>query len=344
MDEPNNDIDTETLQAQIDLSMAYAQNLITSWLPTSSSLTQSSSRAAEAETELQALLRRPPRLGVGAPIPETSAPAQARLKRQLEGGKKHGTEVMKNGVPSTTAKKEEEEDSAEKSRVPTIRKRQRVDPFEPGGKKKHKKEKEREREVAMMMTTMMTTKEAKVATAAEGSRKQLGTKKKKKKKTVPTSEGRWQGREERVVLEAPPDGESRLVDSHDINILQDEDSVMSILPSLDESQKPHQQKDQDRVAEPLRSAALSGPGTASSIAAPNQSRQTSLLFSARKPPTTTVPHVKAARPVSPPPLLNLTGPPPIAPENIEGPPPKKRKRKKKKKKRAGDQGVNNDPP
>jgi hypothetical protein len=59
--EPNNDIDTETLQAQIDLSMAYAQNLIASWLPTSGPMTLSSSRAAEAEVELQALLRRPPR-------------------------------------------------------------------------------------------------------------------------------------------------------------------------------------------------------------------------------------------------------------------------------------------
>ena len=63
MEEPNNDIDTETLQAQIDLAMAQAQNLIASWLPESSSgsLTQSSSRTADAEAELQALLRRPPR-------------------------------------------------------------------------------------------------------------------------------------------------------------------------------------------------------------------------------------------------------------------------------------------
>jgi hypothetical protein len=63
MEEPNNDIDTETLQAQIDLAMAHTQNLIASWLPASSgSLTQSSSsRAAETEAELQVLLRRPPR-------------------------------------------------------------------------------------------------------------------------------------------------------------------------------------------------------------------------------------------------------------------------------------------
>jgi hypothetical protein len=66
MEEPNNDVYTETVQAQIDLSMACAQNLVSSWLarPSSSSLTQSlpsSSHAAEAEAELQALLRRPSR-------------------------------------------------------------------------------------------------------------------------------------------------------------------------------------------------------------------------------------------------------------------------------------------
>ncbi len=61
MEEPNNDIDTETLQAQIDLSMAYAQNLIASWLPTSGPMSLSSSRTGAAEAELQALLRRPPR-------------------------------------------------------------------------------------------------------------------------------------------------------------------------------------------------------------------------------------------------------------------------------------------
>ncbi len=60
MEEPNNDIDTEMLQAQIDLAMAQAQNLVASWLPDSQT-TQTSSRTAETEAELQVLLRRPPR-------------------------------------------------------------------------------------------------------------------------------------------------------------------------------------------------------------------------------------------------------------------------------------------
>ena len=175
MEEPNNDIDSETLQAQIDLSMAYAQNLISSWLPTSGPMTQPSSRAAEAELELQALLRRPPRyvpfllqlrshetsiravlcfffplfflgirLGVGAPLPETFAPAQTRLVQKLEGGKRRARELENGARSAVTANKdeqEEEKDNAEESRVAeiAIRKRQRVDPFESGGKKKKRK-------------------------------------------------------------------------------------------------------------------------------------------------------------------------------------------------------------
>jgi hypothetical protein len=160
MEEPNNDIDTETLQAQIDLAMAQAQNLIASWLPGSSgSLTQSSSRTAEAEAELQAILRRPPRyvaipslfyfaelrprLGVGAPLPETHAPAQARLVQKLQGGKKRTREI-ENGVHAGVKKKEDEmeESSAEESRVGTTRKRTIVDPFDVAGKKKKKRRKE----------------------------------------------------------------------------------------------------------------------------------------------------------------------------------------------------------
>ena len=167
MDEPNNDIDTETLQAQIDLSMAYAQNLIASWLPTSSSMSQSSSRAAKAEAELQEILRRPPRcvhffssrhlfelfslflplflgirLGVGAPIPETPASAQTRLVQNLKGSKKRARE-MENGTQVSMVNNDEqrEGDSAEESRAAriAIRKRLRVDPFDSGGKKKGKK-------------------------------------------------------------------------------------------------------------------------------------------------------------------------------------------------------------
>ena len=83
------------------------------------------------------------RLGVGAPLPETHAPAQTRLVQKLEGGKRRARE-RENGLQAVTANKdehEEEKDSAAESRAAgiAIRKRQRVDPFESGGKKKRTK-------------------------------------------------------------------------------------------------------------------------------------------------------------------------------------------------------------
>ena len=81
------------------------------------------------------------RLGVGAPIPETPASAQTRLVQKLEGNKKRARE-MENGTQAPTVNNDEqrEGDSAEESRAAgiAIRKRQRVDPFESGGKKKKK--------------------------------------------------------------------------------------------------------------------------------------------------------------------------------------------------------------
>jgi hypothetical protein len=82
------------------------------------------------------------RLGVGAPIPETPASAQTRLVQKLEGSKRRARE-MENGTQAPMIKNDEqrEGDSADESRAAgiAIRKRQRVDPFESGGKKKKRK-------------------------------------------------------------------------------------------------------------------------------------------------------------------------------------------------------------
>jgi len=93
-------------------------------------------------------------LGVGAPLPETSAPAQMRLIQKLQGGKKHARN-MENGVQDSTAASamvndsnqregEEEEDGAEEDTraASAVRKRPRVvDPFESGGKNTKKMKK-----------------------------------------------------------------------------------------------------------------------------------------------------------------------------------------------------------
>ncbi|KAI0042254.1 hypothetical protein FA95DRAFT_1598547 [Auriscalpium vulgare] len=143
--EAENDIDTETLQAQIDLSMAYAEELVASWvkpLARASSSASAKARAPDAEKELEALLRRPPRLGVGAPLPESSVTAvtgreAVRLKHKLE-GKKRVRGGADEGVPVAAGKPEDGSDE-EESRVGAIRKKARLDPFAlPGGKKKGK--------------------------------------------------------------------------------------------------------------------------------------------------------------------------------------------------------------
>jgi hypothetical protein len=50
------EIDTEALQAQIDLSMSFAQNLVSSWIKPSRKL---SSRSRDVEGELKEHMRRP---------------------------------------------------------------------------------------------------------------------------------------------------------------------------------------------------------------------------------------------------------------------------------------------
>jgi len=52
------EIDLESLQAQIDLSMSFAQDLVSTWVSTKSS---STSRNQKLERELQEYIRRPPR-------------------------------------------------------------------------------------------------------------------------------------------------------------------------------------------------------------------------------------------------------------------------------------------
>lgn len=52
-------IDTETLQAQIDLSMSFAQNLVSSWIRPQR--LPSSSRRNDLEKEITEYIKRPPR-------------------------------------------------------------------------------------------------------------------------------------------------------------------------------------------------------------------------------------------------------------------------------------------
>ncbi|KAH9159990.1 hypothetical protein EDB89DRAFT_2042565 [Lactarius sanguifluus] len=317
MEEPNNDIDTETLQAQIDLAMAQAQNLIASWLPASSgSLTQSSSRAAEAEAELQALLRRPPRLGVGAPLPESHAPAQVRLVQKLQGGKKRAQETT-NGVHAEVVgvkknEEGEEESSAEESRVGTIRKRTIIDPFDAAGKKGKKRRKEVEE---MKEATDGAAQAVDHMVIDEGTTDAFGTtaeptpkKKKKRKRKSLLPEGA-------VTVEL--NGGPRSANTHNA---QDEGPLTQ--PPLDTPGGKKPLRDGASEASDTNQHLVAAPGIGATSPTSPQSLSD---FPIQQYPTLPFP-----------PILNLTGPPSMAPEDTENHPHKKRRRKRKKKRPAGD--------
>lgn len=128
------DIDLETLQAQIDLSMAHTKDLVASWIkPGRSSSTHAGRRTGERDIE--ELLRRPPRLGVGAPIPAASGIngiETIKLKNKLVGKKRGREEDETSTAPKVAVDSDDEE-----GRGTVIKKKAKVDPFASKGKKKN---------------------------------------------------------------------------------------------------------------------------------------------------------------------------------------------------------------
>ena len=57
----DDDIDLETLQAQIDLQMAHTRNLVASWVDSNYGESKSMESRANQEKEIEELLKRPPR-------------------------------------------------------------------------------------------------------------------------------------------------------------------------------------------------------------------------------------------------------------------------------------------
>ncbi|KAJ3778963.1 hypothetical protein FB446DRAFT_840406 [Lentinula raphanica] len=119
------DIDTEALQAQIDLAMSVTNDLVSSWIKPSNKPKTTYNQTLEAE--LNEHMRRPPRLGVGASIPESTSVSSretARLKGSLVGkGKKRAREEERD-----TAHKSASDDEGE-SRAGAIRKKPAPNPF-----------------------------------------------------------------------------------------------------------------------------------------------------------------------------------------------------------------------
>ncbi|OBZ76464.1 hypothetical protein A0H81_03746 [Grifola frondosa] len=133
----DDDIDPETLQANIDMSMAFTQNLVESWMKSSKAKLPSSQSHGNEERELDEYMRRPPRLGVGATVPESSGVLSrnaARLKNKLSG--KSGKKRMRDEEPEAAAPPSDDE---EESRAGAIRKKAKLDPFAKKAKGKKKK-------------------------------------------------------------------------------------------------------------------------------------------------------------------------------------------------------------
>ncbi|KAJ4001836.1 hypothetical protein F5050DRAFT_1899302 [Lentinula boryana] len=129
------DIDIEAIQAQIDLSMSVTNDLVSSWIKTSDKPKTPYNQALEAE--LKEYMRRPPRLGVGASVPESTSVSSretARLKGSLVGkGKKRAREEEGESFNRPTSDDEGE------SRTGAIRKKPVPNPFTMPTMKKKKK-------------------------------------------------------------------------------------------------------------------------------------------------------------------------------------------------------------
>jgi hypothetical protein len=247
---------------------------------------------------------------------------------------------MQNGtqeVPTVSTDEQPEGDSAEESRAAgmAIRKRQRVDPFESGGKKKKKRKVVELVGTTETARTIMDDVEMKDAPQSQSGlmttddmTTKSSPKKKKKKKHRLESQGA-QGHDTLV-------NETRSADlDADITRLS-ESSTRSLL--LEEWDGIVQDQEGSRSGTP----GSSSPGACSFssvflvliatisiilVPSPRVGALPSSLSTSTQPPS--------AASTSSFPILNLTGAPPIAPEPSS---PKKRKRRRKKKKSTPGQG------
>ena len=274
----------------------------------------------------------------------------------------NGTSASASASTSTMIQnnggREEEEDSAEESRVGAIRKRARVDPFEPGKKKKRRRKDAAMEEVAVVTTAPakedVVLEEAPQTGAMEivDATTRTGRKKKKKKKNA--REGHGVG--ECVSADGGPVGEA-----------PSPSRGQNAEPSGSTHSVPDEWNDIKRHQQGGRSGSLGSSysgvfsvalGGCEPFWVSYQDHVVLLTDSAAQSPVVSpkpprispqiqqLPNAPKLSVLSTPssPILNLTGPPSIAPEQVEASPHKKRKRKRKKKKRAGDQGAGDNPP
>lgn len=130
----DDEIDSEALQAQIDLSMSFAHNLVTSWIQTTQ-LAQPHPGISEAERILKEELRRPSRLGVGAPVPVANFASRDAAKLRHRLAKTADKALASSEKPPQSDRKSDEEEEKGKP----AKRAKRNDPFTMPGLKKRRK-------------------------------------------------------------------------------------------------------------------------------------------------------------------------------------------------------------
>ncbi|KAI0368052.1 hypothetical protein BV20DRAFT_1122988 [Pilatotrama ljubarskyi] len=335
--------DLETLQAQIDMSMAFTHNIVSSWMKSSKAKLPSSSSRND-DRELEEYMRRPARLGVGASAPEATGVLSretAKLRNKLTGkGKKRQREDEDESARPGAAKAgggTADSDDEEDSRARVITKKARVDPFAAKGDGKKKKKKgdpmsvpAARRETVLSTTVPAAGKEGDVENGVAG-QDTRGDKppgddtplqpssKKKKKKKHKTGAGQDGPTEDAQPGEvASRDGAAQS--------LVGENNIAGSKPPRPPS-APSQTAADPSQQSPHASRSGVGPSPSSAQSPPAASHV--FAASPKAPATPTTRHDPFALP-----LLNLSGPPPESGDQQSGSPKKRRKRKKKKKKSA----------
>ncbi|KDQ64308.1 hypothetical protein JAAARDRAFT_43411 [Jaapia argillacea MUCL 33604] len=303
------------------MSMAFAQELVSSWMKPSFKNSTSLPKH-DTDKELQEYMRKPPRLGVGAPIPESSGITgrdSMRLKGQLTGGKGKKRSREEEG-PKAEVPSDDEEDS----RAGAIRKKTKVDVFSGRGKKGKKHKGERLTSLPTPLPTPTPAPKHLVHGEHSGrdnlaayAKTIVGDEDATSSTTLelpsephvhsPTSEKKKRRKRTHGAAGVAPDVSQRQL--HDPN----HDSG-SASPKIHTPHLP----DATSSSPPPTYGILSGP---SHILPPSPSKGTPTLSSSSIP----------ADPLTGLPILNLNGPPAINGHVVDGSPKKKRKRKKKKK-------------
>ncbi|KAJ1309028.1 hypothetical protein OPQ81_004709 [Rhizoctonia solani] len=126
------DVDPETIQSTVDMSLSLAFSLVQSWMPPASS-TPLDQSVIQSRKKLEEYMRRPPRLGVGTPIP-TAQHAQPthhetqKLKNRLVGSgaarRKAEEEAKLNGGGSKRPGNNSDEEDESESRASAMKKKQ----------------------------------------------------------------------------------------------------------------------------------------------------------------------------------------------------------------------------